>query len=93
MCEEPKVFSDLEMICQQQNKEIEKLKIQLWDVEEENRVLYRSIAKQKKELETKEQEVKELEGMYNDLQNIIDKNLWLVCKRIFIKAGKKFFKK
>ena len=89
MCEEPKVFSDLEMKYQQQNKEIEKLKLQLWDTEEENRVLYRNIEKQKKELEAKEEKISVLEEEYTDLKNIVKKNLWLVFKRMIVKAGRK----
>ena len=78
-----------EKMMDEEQKVLEKLKLQLWDIEEENRVLYRNIEKQKEALEAKEQKIKELEEKYTDLQNIVHKNLWLVCKRIIIKAGKK----
>lgn len=73
----------------EEQKVLEKLKLQLWDIEEENRVLYRNIEKQKEALEVKEQKIKELEEKYTDLQNIVHKNLWLVFKRMIVKVGRK----
>lgn len=92
MNDEQKLFSELELICQKQKREIEKLRLQLWDIEEENRVLQRKIENQQKEIEVKEYRICELETWCTHLQSIIDKDIWIICKRIIVKFGKKILK-
>lgn len=73
MHEEKNAWSELEEICRQQYEEIEKKKLQLWDVEEENRVLRSSIDEYQKTVEKHVNRIDDLERWCSHLQSIIDK--------------------
>jgi len=66
--------SDLEEICRRQYEEIENKDLQIWDVEEENRVLRRSLEETEKELEQRLHRIDDLERWCTHLQAIIDRH-------------------
>lgn len=65
-------LSALEQICQKQYVQLEKKELQIWDVEEENRVLRIHIQELNKNLDEKKKRVDELERWCSHLQKIID---------------------
>lgn len=75
MHEEKNICSELEAICRQQYEEIAKKKLQLWDVEEENRVLHCRIDEYQKTVDKYVDRVNELERWCTHLQGIIDKEM------------------
>lgn len=66
--------SDLEEICRRQYEEIENKSIQIWDVEEENRILRCSLEEKEKDLEKRIHRIDELEKWCTHLQSIIDRH-------------------
>ncbi len=72
MNEIPDMLSSLEQICQQQYEEIEKKKIQIWDVEEENRLLRISRQELLETVDKHVNRIDELERWCTHLQGIID---------------------
>lgn len=66
------LLHELETICRQQYEEIEKKKIQLWDMEEENRVMQRCVEDHKKKEQALQNRIDELERWCGHLQGIID---------------------
>lgn len=67
------LLHELETICRQQYEEIEKKKMQLWDMEEENRVMQRCIADHEKKEQELQNRIDDLERWCGHLQSIIDK--------------------
>lgn len=65
-------LSQLEQICQQQFEEIENKKLQIWDLEEEVRVLQEGKTALEQTLEAKAARVDDLERWCAHLQAIID---------------------
>ena len=66
------LLHELESICRQQYEEIEKKKIQLWDMEEENRVMQRCVEDHEKKEVQLQNRIDELERWCGRLQGIID---------------------
>lgn len=69
-------LSALEQICRQQYEEIQHKKQQIWDVEEENRLLRLRIQELEGEVGRKTDRVNELEQWCSHLQGIIDARPW-----------------
>lgn len=65
---------ELEEICQQQYDEIEKKKMLVWDLEEENRLLNVRTAQLETKLDEKQNRIDDLERWCAHLQGIIDAN-------------------
>lgn len=65
-------LSQLEQICQQQFEEIENKKLQIWDLEEEVRVLREGNATLEQTMEAKTTRIDDLERWCAHLQAIID---------------------
>ena len=65
-------LSQLEQICQQQFEEIENKKLQIWDLEEEVRVLREGKTALEQNLEAKTARIDDLERWCAHLQAIID---------------------
>lgn len=72
MNDEANVLSSLEQICQQQYEEIAKKKLQIWDVEEENRLLRIRIREMQGTIDKHIKRVDDLERWCGHLQSIID---------------------
>lgn len=67
-----KLLRTLQEVCRQQHNEIEQKKIQIWDQEEENRVLRKRVEKLQNANGRLEDRVKELESWCGHLQGCID---------------------
>lgn len=72
MNESQNALIELETICRKQYVEIEKKKIQLWDMEEENRVLQHTVERYRETEKKHVDRIDELERWCSHLQGIID---------------------
>ena len=86
------LLHELETICRQQYEEIEKKKIQLWDMEEENRVMQRCVADHQKKEQELQSRIDELERWCGHLQSIIDRDAVHTKRRVerYEKMEKRF---
>ena len=93
MTEMLETVSELEQICQQQCEEIEKQKVQIWDLEEELRVLSKKPVARQETIDKQTSRINELEAWCTHLQKSLDKEkdmgilYWNArrIKRMFVK--------
>ncbi len=96
MDEMKKIVEDLRKICESQYIELEIKKIQLMDVEEENKVLSERVKTLTESAEKDKTRIEDLERWCGHLQGIIDANTEKLDKLekrfgIFYKIAKKLF--